>query len=127
MVVTATTGEKSVLETLRQVADEATAGRVFGAPVERDGVVVLPAAKISSGGGGGSGTAPAPDGQENGGNGGGFGIAAKPTGAFVIADGRVTWRPAIDVNRIILGGQAVVIVGLLVVGAVLRARARRSR
>lgn len=125
--MTVTTGETSVLETLRQVVDGTTAGRVFGTPVEHDGIVVLPAAKVGGGAGGGSGTGPAPEGQEAGGTGGGFGVSAKPMGVFVIGGGKVRWHPAIDVNRIILGGQIVVVTGLLVVRAVLRARAARQQ
>ena len=125
--MTVTTGETSVLETLRQVVDGTTAGRVFGTPVEHDGIVVLPAAKVGGGAGGGSGTGPAPEGPEAGGPGGGFGVSAKPMGVFVIGGGKVRWHPAIDVNRIILGGQIVVVTGLLVVRAVLRARAARQQ
>lgn len=124
--MTAAMRDTSVLETLRQVVDDTTAGRVFGTPVEHDGVVVLPAAKVGGGAGGGSGTGPAPDGRESGGTGGGFGVSAKPMGVFVIGGGKVRWRPAIDVNRIILGGQIVVITGLLVVRGILRARAARQ-
>jgi hypothetical protein len=38
----------------------------------------------------------------------------------------VTFRPAVDVNRLILGGQIVVIVALLTVRAILKARSKRS-
>ena len=37
--------------------------------------------------------------------GGGFGLSATPAGAYVIRGGAVEWQPAIDVNRIVLGGQ----------------------
>jgi hypothetical protein len=40
----------------------------------------------------------------------------------VIEGNCVSWRPAVDVNRIILGGQIVLIVGLLVLRSVLRHR-----
>lgn len=36
--------------------DSLTAGRVFGEPVERDGVTVVPAAVVRGGAGGGGGT-----------------------------------------------------------------------
>jgi uncharacterized spore protein YtfJ len=88
---------------------------------------VLPVAKISGGGGGGGGTGPAVEGQETGGSGGGFGLTAKPLGVFVIKDGTVRWRPAIDVNKVILGGQLVAVTALLVVRALVKGRRRRGR
>ena len=30
----------------------------------------------------------------------GFGLAGRPAGAWVIRDGEVTWKPAIDVTRL---------------------------
>ena len=88
--------------------------RVFGEPIERDGALFIPAARIRGGGGGGGDT------QGNGG--GGFGLTARPAGMYVIRDGAATWQPAIDVNRIVLGGQVVAIVALLVVRALLKRR-----
>ena len=101
-------------EMLTMARDAMTARTVFGEPIERDGTTVIPAASVRGGGGGG-GTADA-DG------GGGFGLMAKPAGAYVIRDGKVSWEPAIDVNRIVLGGQIFAIVALLVLRAVLRRR-----
>ena len=50
----------------------------------------------------------------------------KPFGVFVLKDGEVTWRPAVDVNRMILGGQLVVIAALLTVRAFVKARTVRE-
>ena len=36
----------SVLDSVRQVVDNATAARVFGEPIAQDGVILLPVAKI---------------------------------------------------------------------------------
>jgi uncharacterized spore protein YtfJ len=85
-------------EKLAGVRDAITVKRVYGDPYERDGVVVIPAAKVMGGGGGGGGEGPEP-GQV--GSGSGFGIEARPVGAYVIADGNVRWEPAIDVSRIL--------------------------
>ncbi len=38
---------------------------------------------------------------------GGFASHARPLGVYVVRDGEVTWRPALDLNRVILGGQIV--------------------
>ena len=122
----ATHNEANVMETIREVIDNASADRVFGTPVSQDGVTLLPVAKVGGGGGGGGGTGPAAEGQENGGAGGGLGVSAKPVGVFVIKDGRVGWRPAVDINKVVLGGQVVAIVALLTVRALIKARDRRA-
>jgi uncharacterized spore protein YtfJ len=121
ITVTTTQKDAPILDALREVVDNATVGRVFGSPIQHDGLVVLPVAKIGGGGGGGSGTGPSPDGQENGGTGGGFGMSAKPLGVFVLKNGKVTWRPAIDVNRVVLGGQVVAVTALLVLRTLIKA------
>ena len=72
-----------------------------------------------AGGGGGEG----PEGQGSG-TGGGFGVNAKPAGAFVVRGDDVDWRPAIDVNRIIMGGQLIAAAALLLAVTVVRARHR---
>jgi uncharacterized spore protein YtfJ len=104
----------NVDEMLTGVRDAMRPQVVYGEPIERDGVLVIPAAKVRGGGGGGSDTA------RNGG--GGFGLTAKPAGAWIIRGDKVSWEPAIDVNRIVLGGQVMIIVALLVLRSVLRAR-----
>lgn len=117
------TGNVGILDALREVADGASAGRVYGEPISHGGVVVLPAAKVSGGAGGGGGQGQAEEGHEQSGTGGGFGLAAKPLGVFVIhEDGKVRWQPAIDVNRVIMGGQIVAAALVLVVRAVIKAR-----
>jgi uncharacterized spore protein YtfJ len=103
-----------------QAQDSLRVKRVFGEPYASDGITVIPAAKLRGGGGGGGGESS--DGR---GEGGGFAVEAKPAGAYVIKDGRVRWRPAVDVNRIVLGAQVVFLVGLLTLRSVLRQRARR--
>jgi hypothetical protein len=61
---------------------------------------------VAGGSGGGSGRDA--NGQE--GEGGGFGVGGRPAGAYVIKDGRVSWRPAIDPNRIAtIAGLAVIV------------------
>jgi uncharacterized spore protein YtfJ len=108
-----------IAEVLEATRDAITVKRVYGEPYERDGVIVLPAATVGGGGGAGSEIG---EGKE--GSGGGMGMGAKPAGAFVIEDGHVSWRPAIDLNRIILGGQIVAIVALLTLRSIYKTRAR---
>ena len=105
-------------EALSAATDALTVKRVFGEPYEKNGVTVIPAAQIGGGAGGGTGH----DGKGQEGEGGGFGVGGRPAGALVIRDGQVTWRPAVDPNRII------VMVGLVAVAYVLsRPRMRRAR
>jgi uncharacterized spore protein YtfJ len=111
-----------VQDVIAQARDTLTVKRVFGEPYERDGVTIIPAARVQGGAGGGSGEDPQGQGR---GSGSGFGMTARPVGAFVIRDGELSWRPAVDVNRIVLGGQLVVVAALLTVRAIIRARAKR--
>lgn len=104
----------NVDEMLTGARDAMRASIVFGEVIERDGTTVVPAAKVRGGGGGGA------DSENNGG--GGFGLDAKPAGAWIIRGGEVEWQPAIDVNRIVLGGQILAIVALLVLRSWIRSR-----
>jgi len=123
--MTQITDDTGVLDTLRQAVDGASAGRVFGEPVVHDGIILLPVAVVAGGGGGGGGSGPGEAGSpEASGSGGGFGTTAKGLGVFVLKDGKVSWHPAIDVNRIVLGGQLVAVVALLVARSVLSGRKR---
>jgi uncharacterized spore protein YtfJ len=113
----------NVNELMQQTRDALTVSRLFGEPHERNGVTIIPVAVVRGGGGGGQGEGSGPEGVGTGsGSGGGFGLAAKPAGAYVIEGNSVRWRPAVDVNRIVLGGQIVAIVALLVLRSVLRHR-----
>jgi uncharacterized spore protein YtfJ len=85
----------NVEELLQGARDAISVRRVFGDPIEHEGVMLIPVAKVGGGGGGGG------DSENNGG--GGFGLGARPVGAYVIKDGNVSWKPAIDPVRIALG------------------------
>ena len=103
---------KSVEELVGEHRDAITVKKVFGEPYEKNGLTIIPAAKVMGGGGGGTGEAP--DGQGTG-TGTGFGLAAKPAGVYVIRGDEVSWMPALDVNRIIAGALGVVALALLAV------------
>ena len=118
----------STLEVIR-TAMASAAEKVYAEPIRQDGLTVIPAASVrGGGGGGGGGGSPGADRSGAGaGEGGGFGLQTRPAGAFVIKQGRVRWQPAIDVNRVILGGQLVAATALLVVRAVVLSRARLAQ
>jgi uncharacterized spore protein YtfJ len=110
----------AVQQTMERARDALTVRRVFGEPLERDGVTVIPAALVrgASGGGGGG------DNMDNGGGGSGFMLSARPVGAYVIRDGEVRWQPAIDPTR--LAGYGMVLAGFLVLRSVVKRR-RKAR
>lgn len=111
-------------EILEQARETLTVRRVFGEPIERDGVVVVPVASVRGGAGAGSGESGEPA-ERAGGGGGGWGISARPAGVYVISGGDVRWQPALDLNRVILGGQIVAVIALLVARSVLGRLRRR--
>ncbi|MDH4016119.1 MAG: spore germination protein GerW family protein [Actinomycetota bacterium] len=89
--------------------DALTVRTVFGEPIEKGAVTIIPAARVVGGIGGG-------DGADHGGQhgeGGGFGIRAYPAGAYVIRNDKVRWLPAVDPNRIVVATGAVAAVALL--------------
>lgn len=73
----------------------ASASAVFDDPVDRDGVTVIPVAKVRWGFGGGSGRG-IEEGSEAGeigeGSGGGGGVMASPVGYIEIQDGQATFH-----------------------------------
>jgi uncharacterized spore protein YtfJ len=105
------------METISGARDAITVKRVYGDPYERNGIAVIPAAAIQGGGGGGGG-------EEDGrtGGGGGFGLRARPVGAYVIRGEEVYWESALDLNRVILGGQLLALAALLVIRSIARRR-----
>lgn len=109
-------------EVISNARDSLTVKRVYGDPYEKDGLTVIPAASVRGGAGGGSGHDE--KGQEGGG--GGFGVNARPAGAYVIKDGDVSWRPALDVNRLIAATGLAVIIYLISRPRMARVRAKSS-
>ncbi|MGH3727280.1 MAG: spore germination protein GerW family protein [Micromonosporaceae bacterium] len=113
-----------VQEVISQAREALTVKRVFGEPYDKNGVTLIPVARVRGAAGGGDGENPDRRGS---GSGSGFGIAARPVGAYLIRGSELSWRPAVDVNRIVLGAQVVAVVALLVVRAMVKARAKAFR
>lgn len=112
-----------VTEVLDGVKDAITVKRVYGEPLEKHGMTVVPAAVVMGGGGGGTGKDE--KGQE--GEGGGFGTHGRPAGAWIIADGHVTWRPAVDPNRIMTMLGLVLMAWLVTRPRMMRAKAAAAK
>ena len=102
----------NVSQMLEGAREAITVRRVYGDPIERDGVTIIPAADIRGGGGGGG------DAQDNG---GGFGVMARPVGVYVVSGDSVRWEPAVDASRIAIMGMVTAIVTMLVLRSVVRA------
>ncbi|HSL26772.1 MAG TPA: spore germination protein GerW family protein [Acidimicrobiia bacterium] len=113
-----------VEDVIAQARDAMTIKRVFGEPYEKDGMTVIPVARVQGGAGAGGGEAPEGQGR---GSGSGFAMNARPVGAYVIQDGAMTWKPAIDLTRIVLGGQLVAVVFFLTIRAIVRARSKAGK
>lgn len=114
-----TLGEMDVQQLLSKVTDAFAVGRVFGEPVEHGDILMVPVARVRGVAGGGGGTSAN---EEETGSGGGAGLDARPVGVFVVTHGSVSWKPAVDVTRIVIGGQLVAVVIALVVRSILRRR-----
>jgi uncharacterized spore protein YtfJ len=102
----------NVTEMLEGAREAITVKRVYGDPIERDGVTIIPAADVRGGGGGG--------GDANNNGGGGFGVSARPVGVYIVRDGDVRWEPAFDQSRVALMGTFTAIIGLLVLRSVVK-------
>ena len=76
----------------RTVGDRATVSTVFGEPVERNGVTVIPVAKARFGFGGGGGEGSRAGDEQGSGSGGGGGAAVRPVGYLELKDGETQFR-----------------------------------
>ena len=117
------------------LTDSSSVRRVFGEPIEKDGVLVIPVANIHGAFGGGEGaTGPAAPGEgaKNGSAapamswGGGGAWSASPAGTYVLKNGEISWVPAADANRAILLGCLTGIVSLLVIRSIVRTIVKRG-
>ncbi len=112
-------------DVLEEARDVIGVRRVYGEPFQKNGVTVIPAARVMGAAGAGTGMVPPSEGETTSketGSGTGFGMMGSPAGAYVIKGEDVRWVPALDVNRIVLGAQIVAIVLILAVRSVSRAR-----
>jgi uncharacterized spore protein YtfJ len=87
------------------------AATVFGAPVERDGVTVVPVAVARFGFGAGSGSDPS---KRQEGEGGGGGGTVAPTGYIELKGGRSRFVPVVHPARMLALVLGAVIAGLVI-------------
>jgi uncharacterized spore protein YtfJ len=119
---------EGALSRIDAVKDALTVRRVFGDAYQVDDVMVIPVARVRGGGGGGGGEGTGTNNGNEGsgvGAGMGFGMDARPIGVYVVKDGDVTWQPAVDVMRVIVGGQLLGLVAILAFRSIVRHHQRR--
>ena len=82
----------------------ARASTIFGEPVERDGITVIPVAKARWGFGGGAGQHKDESGQDEGAGGGG-GVQVTPVGFIEIKNNEANFRPirSVSLSWIVIG------------------------
>ena len=90
--MTTTTQETGLADELLErigetIGDRANAASVFGEPVEREGITVIPVAKAKFGFGGGGG-----EGKQGPGRGGGGGALVSPLGYIEVRDGAAHFK-----------------------------------
>src|SRR5712691_3374025 len=87
-----------------RLGGKASVAAVYGTPVERDGVTVIPVAKVRWGFGGGSGRGRNRQDDATGegsGAGGGGGVAASPLGYIELAGGKTEFRRISDTSALL--------------------------
>ncbi|MCC7106857.1 MAG: hypothetical protein IT307_17125 [Chloroflexi bacterium] len=114
-------GPESLAERLAQrLGASVQSANIFGQPVEREGVTVVPVAKASwgFGGGGGSGGEGTPGAGS--GSGGGGGVSVRPVGFIEISGGQARFRAIHDVDevKIILASAVATAVLLAGIGSI---------
>jgi uncharacterized spore protein YtfJ len=98
MAVETQEGSQLANELLRRIGEtvgpKADASTIFGEPVQREGVTVIPVAKarFGFGAGGGSGTREGQPAGEGSGGGGGGGVAVAPIGYIEVHDGGAEFK-----------------------------------
>jgi uncharacterized spore protein YtfJ len=104
-----------------QGTDAMTVKRVFGEPITKDGLTLIPVAKVRGAGGLGTGEGPNAQGK---GAGAGFALTSRALGTFVIKGEDVRFVPAVDVNRVTLIGGAIAFAVIVFLGLIPRLRPR---
>ncbi|OKL38688.1 spore germination protein GerW family protein [Pontibacter flavimaris] len=91
--------ERSLVERLAEkLGTAANSATIYGEPVEREGVTVIPVAKAAYGFGGGAGTGTEKKGE---GYGGGGGMRLTPVGYIEIKDGTTRFRTIRDPQMVV--------------------------
>ena len=119
--------ESSFVEGLAyQLGITANARNIYGEPVERDGVTVIPVAQAAYGFGGGSGSGKKESGEAGEGSGGGGGVMLMPVGYIEIKNGQTRFRPTRDPLALLPAILAAAPLSLLMVWRITKLLRRKS-
>ena len=119
--------ESSFVEGLAyQLGITANARNIYGEPVERDGVTVIPVAQAAYGFGGGSGSGKKENGEAGEGSGGGGGVMLMPVGYIEIKNGQTRFRPTRDPLALLPAILAAAPLSLLMVWRITKLLRRKS-
>ena len=119
--------ENSFVEGLAyQLGITANARNIYGEPVERDGVTVIPVAQAAYGFGGGSGSGKKENGEAGEGSGGGGGVMLMPVGYIEIKNGQTRFRPTRDPLALLPAILAAAPLSLLMVWRITKLLRRKS-
>jgi len=119
--------ERSFVEGLAyQLGMTANARHIYGEPVERDGVTVIPVAQAAYGFGGGSGKGKKENGEAGEGSGGGGGAMLMPVGYIEIKNGQTRFRPTRDPLALLPAILAAAPLSLLMVWKITKLLRRKS-
>ena len=116
---------------MESLGGTASAKAVFGEPVEKDGVTIVPVARVRYGGGGGRGPGRQKKGDagdaDQAGYGHGGGVQAAPVGYIELSGGRATYRRIADPARPMAIALLFPLVGAISVGIVALSSRLKSR
>jgi uncharacterized spore protein YtfJ len=128
---TVTPGERAD-QRIRQLVEKSGVNAVFGQPIEKGNMIVVPCAEVfmGLGIGGGTGTGPAtergPMGQGEG-LGGGGGTRSRPVAALVVTEKGVQAVPIVDATRVALAALTTAGFAFFWLARLSRAARRRPR
>ena len=118
---------------MESLGGTASAKAVFGEPVEKDGVTIVPVARVRYGGGGGGGRGPGRKKRGDAGDadqvgyGHGGGLQAAPVGYIELSGGRATYQRIADPARPMVIALLFPLVGAISVGILALSSRIKSR
>jgi uncharacterized spore protein YtfJ len=120
---------EDVLGRLNRIDEKASVRTVFGDPIQQNGRVIIPVAKVAYGFGFGGGRNAEKEPQEeesSEGAGGGGGVSVRPVAILEITEEETRIRPIVDVTRVALAGMVLLAWNIFWVTYTIR-RAARSK
>jgi len=102
---------EEALSRLSRIDEKATVRTVFGEPIQKNGRIIIPVAKVAYGFGFGGGRNVEKEQQEeesNEGAGGGGGVWVRPVAILEVNERETRIRPIVDVTRVAVAGMLLV-------------------